>query len=66
MEKNIFDIIAKANEILESLRLSRSTIRAYQARSFAPIIKAYEEYYDKRGKDNGNRKSYHIKPSERG
>lgn len=43
MEKNIFDIIAKANEILESLRLSRSTIRAYQARSFAPIIKAYEE-----------------------
>ncbi|MGN0629155.1 MAG: PhoH family protein [Oscillospiraceae bacterium] len=30
------------------------------------IIKAYEEYYDKRGKDNGNRKSYHIKPSERG
>lgn len=30
------------------------------------IIKAYEQYYEKKGKDNGNRKSYHIKPSERG
>ena len=30
------------------------------------IIKAYEKYYEKKGKDNGNRKSYHIKPSERG
>ena len=30
------------------------------------IIKAYEQYYEKKRKDNGNRKSYHIKPSERG
>ncbi len=30
------------------------------------IIKAYEEYYNRRGRENGNRKSYHIKPSERG
>ena len=30
------------------------------------IIKASEQYYEKKGKDNGNRKSYHIKPSERG
>lgn len=30
------------------------------------IIKAYEDYYAKKGKDeNGTRKSYHIKPPER-
>ena len=29
------------------------------------IIKAYESYYEKKGKENGNRKSYHIKPAER-
>ena len=29
------------------------------------IIKAYESYYEKKGKDNGNRKSYHIKQTER-
>lgn len=29
------------------------------------IIKAYEKYYEGKGKENGNRKSYHIKPAER-
>ena len=29
------------------------------------IIKAYESYYEKKGKENGNRKSYHIKQTER-
>ena len=43
MEKSIFDIITKAKEILKTLRLSNATIRAYQERSFSPLIKAYEE-----------------------
>lgn len=43
MEKNIFDIIAKAKEIFKTLRLSNATIRAYQERIFSPLIKAYEE-----------------------
>lgn len=30
------------------------------------IIKAYEQYYERREKPNGNRKSYHIKQTERG
>ena len=29
------------------------------------IIMAYEKYYEGKGKENGNRKSYHIKPAER-
>ncbi|SKA64944.1 hypothetical protein SAMN02745213_01601, partial [Succinivibrio dextrinosolvens DSM 3072] len=43
MEKSIFDIITKAKEILKTLRLSNATIRAYQERSFSPLIKAYKE-----------------------
>ena len=29
------------------------------------IIKAYEKYYERTAKENGNRKSYHIKQTER-
>ena len=29
------------------------------------IIKAYEKYYERTEKENGNRKSYHFKQTER-
>ena len=43
----------------------RSQIHLQLTQLVQDIIKAYEKYYERTEKDNGNRKSYHIKQTER-
>ena len=48
MEKDIFSVVAMANELLRQYNLSDATIRIYQERSFNQIIRQYQESGDSR------------------
>ncbi len=56
------NVLKDVEDILEIKFTEKDVVRH---RLVQNIIKAYESYYEKKGKENGNRKSYHIKQTER-